>query len=137
MSEKIKAPAPSPCGSCPYRIDTPAGVWSEEEYDKLPDYDNETSFQPGSVFMCHQQDGKLCAGWVGCHDMENNLGLRMALALDMIDSETADQVCDYTTDVPLHPSGTAAADFGKSEIEIPGEKAKRVVAKLQRKLDND
>lgn len=59
MGEPIKAPAKNPCGSCPYRRDVPSGIWSEEEYDKLPQYDLPTGDQPPNVFLCHQQNGRL------------------------------------------------------------------------------
>ncbi len=129
----IRPPAPAPCGSCPYRLDTPAGVWSEHEYDKLPEFDGETWEQPPSVFLCHQQDGCLCAGWVAVHDMPNNMGLRLALAAGMLTPETAEQAMDYTTTVPLHPTGRAAADFGRGEIESPSPEAVNMVRRLDRK----
>ena len=131
--QKIKAPAPAPCGSCPYRLDTPAGVWSADEYDKLPEFDGETWEQPASVFLCHQQNGCLCAGWVAVHDMENNMGMRFALASGMLTPATAARAIDYTTTVPLHPSGRAAAEFGKGEIETPSPRAIQLVQKLDRK----
>ena len=131
--QKIKAPAPRPCGSCPYRLDTPSGVWSADEYDKLPEFDGQTWEQPTQVFMCHQQDGCLCAGWVAVHDMDENLGLRFAVAGGDISPEVAEQVRDYTTDVPLFATGAEAAEFGKREIEQPPAEAVRMVQKLHRK----
>jgi hypothetical protein len=109
-------------------------VWSADEYDKLPGFDLETWEQPPSVFMCHQQDGCLCAGWVAVHDMPNNMGLRLALATGMIDPEQAELVEAYTTDVQLHPTGEAAAEYGKSGVDLPGPAAIRTVQKLSRKL---
>ena len=61
-------PARTPCATCPYRTDVPSGVWAPEEYAKLLAYDEETAYQPLSVFLCHQVDGRVCAGWAGCHD---------------------------------------------------------------------
>lgn len=127
---RVKPPAPRPCGSCPYRRDAPSGVWSAEEYEKLPLYDGPTGEQAMSVFMCHQQDGCLCAGWVGTHDMEENLALRLAVASDAITVEDFHAVCDYETDVPLFESGAVAAEHGMARIEEPGEDAIRVVTKL-------
>jgi len=129
----IRPPAPAPCGSCPYRLDTPAGVWSADEYDKLPPFDGETWEQPPSVFLCHQQDGCLCAGWVAVHDMPNNMGMRIALAAGMLTPETAEQAEAYTTTVPLHPDGATACEFGKGEIEAPSPRAVDMVQKLERK----
>lgn len=127
---KIEAPAPRPCGSCPYRRDVPSGVWDTEEYDKLPGYDRPTGEQPPAAFMCHQQDGRLCAGWVGCHDMEENLSLRFAALTGQIDADMFNAVCDYTTDVPLFESGQAAAEHGMREIDVPSVKAVKVIRKL-------
>lgn len=129
----IRGPAPAPCGSCPYRLDTPAGVWSADEYDKLPDFDGETWEQPPSVFLCHQQDGRVCAGWAGCHDMAENFGIRLAVASGAMSPETADVTIDYCSPVPLHPTGRAAADFGKGEIETPSPEAVNLVKKLHRR----
>jgi len=129
----MTAPAPAPCGSCPYRLDTPAGVWSADEYDKLPDYDGATWEQPTSVFLCHQQDGRVCAGWAACHDMRENLGVRFAVACGAMHPDTAMAVIDYTTPVPLHPTGAEAARFGKGEIEAPSPEAVEMVRRLDRK----
>jgi hypothetical protein len=128
------SPAKNPCGSCPYRKDTPSGVWAEEEYDKLPAFDLPTHLQPFRAFFCHQQDGRLCAGWVGCHDMEDSLGLRMAVSMGLVTPEAFEVACNYTTDVPLWESGAVAAEHGKREINAPSDKATRTVAKLERKL---
>lgn len=126
-------PAKNPCGSCPYRKDVPSGVWAAEEYDKLPAYDNETGLQPPGAFFCHQQNGRLCAGWVACHDMPNALGLRLALAFDAIDFEDFEAACDYTTDIPIWESGAAAAEHGKADIDAPSEKASRTVERILKK----
>lgn len=130
---RILPPAPNPCGSCPYRRDVPSGVWSEEEYDKLPQYDQPTFDQPPMVFMCHQQDGRLCAGWTGCHDMEESFGLRIACLNGMVEPEDFDIIRDYMTAVPLFESGAEAAAHGYSEIEQPGIKARKTADKLRRK----
>lgn len=129
----IKPPAKNPCGSCPYRRDVPSGVWSEEEYDKLPTYDGETHEQPPSVFMCHQQDGSLCAGWVGCHDMTQNMGLRIAVINERVTPEELDEILDYVPSVPLFSTGAEAAAHGRAEVFTPGEHARRVIDKLESK----
>lgn len=124
----IQPPAKHPCGSCPYRKDTPSGVWAEEEYAKLATYDDPAA--TFSVFLCHQQNQRLCSGWVGVHDMENMLGLRLVVNSGQIAPEDIDAICDYTTDVPLHESGAAAAEHGMREIDAPPEKARKIVNKL-------
>lgn len=130
----IRPPAPRPCVSCPYRLDVPSGLWDREEYEKLPDYDAETGYQPPSVFMCHQQDGRLCAGWCGTHDMVHSLSLRLASSAGKIDDDDIDAILDYETEVPLFRSGLAACLNGLAEIDAPGEDAQRLARKLARKL---
>jgi len=125
----ILPPAPRPCVSCPYREDVPSGVWAEEEYAKLPDYDREMAFQPLAVFMCHQADGRLCAGWLACHGGENLLSIRMTVGLGRITPD----VEDYTTDVPLFHSGQEACEHGLARIDNPPQAARKMVEKLDRK----
>ena len=131
----MKGPASRPCGSCPYRQDVPSGVWDASEYAKLPAYDKDTPDQPSGLFLCHQQNGALCSGWVGCHDMQNSLALRLAVATETIDVETAAQVVDYTSPVPLFETGAQAAEHGLADVENPGEKADRTIRKLIRRRD--
>lgn len=127
----VRGPAPRPCESCPYRRDVPSGVWAAEEYEKLPAYDRETMHQPPGVFLCHQQDGRVCAGWVGCHDMSQSLGLRFA-AHSMDPADVA-ACLDYTSPTPLFKSGTEAAAHGLAGLERPGAVARRVMQKIQRR----
>lgn len=32
LVSSLRAPAPRPCESCPYRRNVPSGIWTEEEY---------------------------------------------------------------------------------------------------------
>lgn len=96
----IKEPAPRPCESCPYRKDVPSGVWAEEEYRKLPDYDQETMKQPMGVFLCHQQNQRVCGGWAGVHGRQS--GSRVLLSVRMMASienkwYLAEQIYDYVS----------------------------------------
>lgn len=131
MAEALYAPRKRPCSTCPYRCDVPSGIWSAEEYDKLPAYDHDAPEQAAAgafgLFFCHQRTGQLCAGWAGCHDMQNNLALRMAAG--DVDVEA---VLDYVSPVPLFASGAEAAEHGKREIHSPGEAARRKVRGLLR-----
>lgn len=120
--------AKAPCPSCPYRKSVPSGVWDATEYAKLPDWDGETFEQPAAVFMCHTQDGKLCAGWVGYRDPCDLLALRIGVARGRVSCE----VFDYQSPVPLFASGAEAAAHGTAEIEAPGIAAQRVVTKIVR-----
>lgn len=127
---KLLRPGKAPCGSCPYRRDVPAGVWSADEYMKLPAYDGDTGEQimkgATGVFLCHQQPGRLCAGWVGCHDMRHNASVRF----ERVD----DSVFDYESPVPLFSSGAEAAAHGLSGIKAPTEAARKMIDKLILKL---
>lgn len=127
----MREPAKHPCGSCPYRRDVPSGVWDESEYDKLPEFDKPTAQQPARVFMCHQGNDRLCAGWVACHDMDESLGFRIA-AIDL-DEDTIEAILDYTTDVPLFTSGAEAAAHGLAQLYEPPPKARKIIDKLNRK----
>jgi hypothetical protein len=110
----------------------PSGVWDESEYRKLPEYDKETGEQPPAVFMCHQQDGCLCAGWVAVHSMVESLGLRFALSMGVIDrtESVIKKIFNYTTDVPLFASGQEAMEHGLKNLQTPDTKANAVIRKL-------
>ena len=132
-----------PCKSCPYRKDVPSGVWAAEEYDKLPAYDRTTISGDDTYkdligrlkrFDCHQRNGKLCAGWVGCHGAKNLVALRLSMSLG---AEVSEDVWDYKSPVPLWESGKAAAEHGKKHIEQPPEDAQRMVGTLTRKAKRD
>lgn len=123
-------PAPNPCGSCPYRCDVPSGLWDPTEYAKLPPYDGETFEQPPGVFLCHQQDGRVCAGWAGCHDMGQSLAIRIAVTNGSIDAS----ILDYATPVPLFASGAEAAAHGLAEVQAPGPAAQAKIRTLERRL---
>lgn len=126
----MRAPASRPCGSCPYRRDVPSGIWHPDEYAKLPRFDADTPHQPSGVFLCHQQDGRVCAGWAGCHDMDRSLGVRIAAADGRLTGDELDAVLDYVSPVPLFESGTVAAAHGLAELEAPGVAAQRVMNKV-------
>ena len=129
----LKPPAPRPCGSCPYRVDVPAGLWAAEEYHRLPAYDRDTMGQPAAPFACHQQDGRMCAGWVACHDQGQLLSLRIwGLSAS---AEDIDAVLDYETDVEVFDSGQEAAEHGLSGVAAPDARARRMIATLTRKQE--
>ena len=124
---------PRPCPTCPYRRDVPSGIWAPEEYAKLPLYDLTTGEQAeaGAVapFHCHSTPDKLCAGWVGCHDMEENLALRIH------HSSIDPAVYDYQCPVPLFDSGADAAEHGMRDLENPGPEAKAKAEKLTKLIE--
>lgn len=125
--QPLPRPSGAPCGTCPYRRDVPAGIWDASEYEKLPRYDGGTVDQllagGTGLFFCHQNDGHLCAGWVGCHDM----GEAIAVRLSPVDPSTF----DYESPVPLFSSGAEAARHGLSGVENPDERARAAIAKLE------
>lgn len=129
----MREPAKNPCGSCPYRRDVPSGVWDSSEYAKLVAYDADTPHQPTGVFLCHQQNGAVCSGWAGCHDMDGSLALRLAVAMGLMTAKVAQAVVDYVSPVRLFRSGAEAAAHGMAEVDEPGEKATRTISKLVRK----
>lgn len=134
---KTLPPAPRPCASCPYRQDVPSGVWSPEDYAKLPEYDGPTWTQPDGLFLCHQHDrdderARVCAGWAGCHDMDENMAVRIAVARGDITVETARAICHYESPVPLFASGAQAAVHGMREIHRPGPEALAAMDKIER-----
>jgi hypothetical protein len=120
----------APCKSCPYRRDVPSGVWDASEYDKLPRYDGEIIEQATQgalgVFMCHQNDGHLCAGWIAAHGADNLLAIRMN------NPKIADSVWDYESPVPVFASGQEACDHGKRDMAKPDDGARRVITRLLR-----
>lgn len=126
-----RKPAKNPCGSCPYRRDVPSGVWHPEEYGKLPQFDRPTQEQPSTVFLCHQQDGRVCSGWAGCHDMENSLGVRMGVVTGFLSPEDVEAIVDHEAGVPLFASGTEAAEHGMAGVDAPDGRAARIIDKLE------
>lgn len=119
-----------PCGSCPYRCDVPSGIWAEEEYVKLEQYDEPTYAQPTGIFLCHQQDGRMCAGWVGVHGTQL-LGLRLWASGQS--DEVVQALLDYESSVPLFSSGSEAAEHGRRDIDAKSPAAERQVTKIMRK----
>lgn len=133
MTKKLITCAKAPCKSCPYRKDVPSGIWAANEYDKLPSYDGTMADQTlkGGMarFDCHQQDGKLCAGWVGAHGAQNLLAIRLLVLNGRLDPF----VLDYQSPVPLFASGKEARAHGKRWIKRPDRRAVRMIQQLLRK----
>jgi hypothetical protein len=130
MHEPSK-PRIRPCASCPYRKEVPSGVWDVSEYAKLPEYDGDTAYQSPASFYCHQQDGSVCAGWLGHRDPYDLLAVRLGVRSGLLD----ESCFDYTTDVPLFASGAEAAAHGLRDIEHPSKKAEETMRKIERKHD--
>ena len=124
----LPSPPKVPCGTCPYRRDVPSGVWERCEYEKLPCYDGETGEQvmkhAFGLFMCHQNDGCLCGGWLLTHDRDHLLALRV--------NHVDPSVWDYAPDIEVFASGQEAHDHGVRDLQRPGADAQRKIAGLQR-----
>lgn len=128
-----------PCTTCPYRRDVPSGVWDASEYEKLPAYDEETWQQPAKLFMCHQQTGGLCTGWLQSHANREHAYDLLALRMygRELDAKAVSKVVLSEPAVPLFSTGVAAMRHGLKQIHKPGKKAKaamkRIVTKRKRK----
>lgn len=119
---------PHPCDTCPYRKDTPSGIWHASEYRKLPKWDDPIAF--AGVFHCHNQTESrqtVCRGWMEVH--HENLQVRLCIATQIEFNEHNQN----PTTVPLHESGQAAMKAGMRQIKKPSLKAKAKVLKLLRK----
>lgn len=123
--------APRPCNTCPYRKDTPAGIWSFKEYIKLPTYDAELGVTNVNVFHCHQETATkvptVCKGWLVVHS--ESVAVRMAMMLGYLTEEQVEK----GTDVELYASGTEAAEAGIREIWDPSPETCDAVQKLMMK----
>lgn len=122
----------SPCRSCPYRCDTPSGVWSPEEYAKLPGFDDNTAF---GVFLCHHsrlgEAERVCRGWLSVH--AESAAVRIAVARGEIPPDAPYE----PVDVQLHPDGATAAAFGMADVADPSPAALEMIAGLVAKQDRE
>jgi hypothetical protein len=121
---------PHPCSTCPYRTDTPAGIWDRSEYAKLPDYDG----VPGALatFHCHQEHATsvptVCRGWLTVH--ADGIAVRLAIAR----GEVTPAQRDAPVNVELYPSGVAAARAGLAGVDDPSSEAVSAMRRLSRRL---
>lgn len=118
----------TPCVSCPYRCDVPAGLWDVIEYFKLLDYDEATGDQPTSTFLCHDadRDTVLCRGWWEVHGEE-------LLAVQLLQGHGCVEMPENECAVPCFPSGFDAAAHGLSGLDDPGIAACRMYEKLKQR----
>lgn len=125
-----RAPAKTPCSSCPYRQDAPSGLWDASEYDKLPLFDVPDATV--AVFHCHKADGRLCAGWCGTHDLRSLIGFRLHIAAGNIPLDVAEAAINYEPPVPLFSSGAEAAEHGKRDLDDPSLETRIVADRMRR-----
>lgn len=119
----------NPCATCPYRKDTPAGIWNRSEYDKLPAWDGTEMHEMNTrLFLCHSANlagnKAVCRGWLEVHC--ENKGVRLNLINGRITSN------GIPTKVPLHNSGADARRAGLRGIKKPSTKAHEAINKLDR-----
>ncbi|NQX18272.1 hypothetical protein HQQ86_20460 [Rathayibacter sp. VKM Ac-2857] len=126
--DNLLTPRATPCASCPYRRGVPSGIWDDTEYTKLPRYDAEVPEQPTAVFLCHLDDGCVCAGWLGHADAAGLLAVRLGVIRGRLDPACL----TYSTDVPLFLTGEAAATHGRHDIPRPTPRAAAAIQKLHR-----
>jgi hypothetical protein len=131
MGEPLHVPEKA-CGTCPYRRDTPSGVWSAEEYEKLREYDRE--FPPAlAVFWCHQYNATgrptVCRGWLSTH--RDHPAVRLGLALGALNPEDVAGIGEESD--TYYGTGTEACEAGLRDIENPSDAARKKVMDLIRR----
>jgi len=118
---------PSPCNTCPYRRDTPPGIWAAEEYRKLPEYDEGGSAL--GAFHCHHEAETgiptVCRGWLSCHRFES-VAVRVAVLMHLVTEEQVEAPCS----VALYGSGLEACRAGLAGVGRPGARARKAIDRL-------
>ena len=128
MADRLHIP-PQACLTCPYRRDTPPGIWSAEEYEKLRGYDEQWGQDPIiAVFHCHQENATdrptVCRGWLATH--QDCVAGRLACTTGLLCSEDVPRELE-----PLYyGTGNEAADAGLAGVLEPGLAAKIASHKL-------
>lgn len=124
----------APCTTCPYRRDVPSGIWSADEYAKLPPYDRPTMEQPPTLFMCHQNSDGLCTGWLQSYANREHRYDLLALRLSYRQfSREVSRVALMEPLVKLFRTGAAAANHGMKAIRRPGRKAMLAIERFKTK----
>ncbi len=122
--------AEKPCSTCPYRRDTPPGIWDECEYRKLPEYDDNppSGMQAFGLFLCHHSPDMtreaVCRGWLSVHSQS------VAVRLSMMQGVVTPEQVYAEPIVKLYASGREACDAGMAGIDAPGVNAQRAIDKL-------
>lgn len=134
MANKPLHVAPTPCTTCPYRRDTPPGIWHPEEYQKLPLYDGGGGMPYLATFHCHQEGeiGRptVCRGWLSVH--ANSPAVRMACFSGLISKEDMATI-PYEAEPGLYADGAEACRAGMRGVRRPGKRARQAIGKLKRR----
>lgn len=118
----------NPCATCPYRKDTPPGIWDRSEYEKLPAWDGTEMHEMNTaVFMCHSAniggEKRACRGWLEVHSENKGVRINMITGRITMNKTTP-------TDVPLYDSGAQARRAGIRGVKRPSEKACSAIGKI-------
>lgn len=120
-----------PCSTCPYRKDTPPGIWDSSEYERLPDWDEDSPEIQMGLFLCHhsnfQTTETLCRGWLTV--ASESIAVRIA----MMDGKVDPDEVYADVDVPLYATGQEACEAGLSGVDSPDEDARQAIDRLIRK----
>jgi hypothetical protein len=116
-----------PCPTCPYRKDTPKGVWALDHYEALLAYDGEIGEQAEKgafvSFGCHYDNGNLCRGWIDAHGANNLLALR----LNPLRSPVGPPL------VEVYGSGREVLEANLPHMLAPNAEAKKAMRKIKRR----
>lgn len=127
MAEPLHLPA-KPCSTCPYRCDTPPGIWHPSEYEKLPAFDEDAPEPNLGLFLCHhsttQDRNSVCRGWLSV--ARESVAARLAVMTGAVPDEARYE----DLGVEMYPDGQTAAEAGMAGVENPDADARRVIAKL-------
>lgn len=116
--------APRPCSTCPYRRDTPPGIWHPDEYAKLPLYDEPawdgqqlSHDHELALFHCHQETAThvptVCRGWLHVH--ADSVAVRLGIGMGQLTIEQR----DAEPLVDLYATGAEAAAAGLAGCDNP------------------
>jgi hypothetical protein len=116
---------PEPCNTCPYRKDTPPGIWHQEEYKKLPRFDDDSVI---AIFMCHNAGPKdnnntVCRGWLSVH--ADSISVRLEILRGRITPKQAYAKIKTS----LYATGKQACAAGLKGYKRP---SKRAIAAAQK-----
>jgi hypothetical protein len=113
-----------PCPTCPYRVDTPRGIWELDHYEALTKYDGDIPDQiengAFASFGCHKDNGHYCRGWIDCHGADNLLAIRLNGLTTRVGPPA----------VEVFESGAACLEANLPHMKNPLPEAKEAMAKL-------
>lgn len=121
---------PRPCDTCPYAKATPPGIWSADEYRKLPGFDEGGGVIQGE-FLCHnggadaRTNDTVCRGWLSVH--RDSIPVRVGVITGALRPGDVPQELEEG----LYASGAAACAAGLRGVRQPSRAAKAAIAKIE------